>query len=139
MLRRSTAVAFLLAAALGVTACGDSEQTGDVIPGDTPELVPPGEGAGTLPAATSADSGDSGDSATTGPTGVDGTTLPDSGGTAPAPSTQATPVPQATAAPQATPTPSTGGAGAGGTAGGTGGEAGGFQDFCTQNPGACDN
>jgi len=138
MARRSTALALLLAASLGVTACGGSEQTGDVVPGDTPELVPPGEGSGTLPAAPTGDSGTADDGTTT--TSTTDTTATDDGTTA-APSTGgavATPAPQATAAPQATPTPQTGGAGAG--AGGTdGGEAGGFQDFCTQNPGACDN
>jgi len=128
--RRLTAVLLAFVAATGVSACGGSDKVSDMIPKETPELVPAGEGSGTLTAATSAD-------ATTDTTSTTDTTDTTTDATTAAPTTSGTaPAPAATAAPQ-----DTGGTAAPQTGGTTGSttEAGGFSDFCTQNPGACDN
>jgi hypothetical protein len=130
MHRRLTALILVLVASGSVSACGGGEETGDVVPRETPELALPGDGSTTLPAAA-ADTSTTADTTTTDTsTTADGTATP-----APTPQTPATATPQTpatnsggTAAPQTT-TPATGG-----TA-----DPGGFSDFCTQNPGACDN
>lgn len=142
MPRRLTALILALFLTGGMTACGGGEETGDVVPRETPELATPGGGSTTLPAAAADEGAD-----TTAPTDTTATTdtaAPDDGTAAPAdPATQA-PAAQAPAATTpgqsgGTAAPQTGGATQGGA--GTGGTAdpGGFSDFCTQNPGACDN
>lgn len=141
MSRRLAAGLLAVIASVALAACGGSNQVGDVVPRETPELTPPGGGTATLPAT----SGGSATTTATTTTSTADTTASGSSGT-PAPTTggsTATPAPAATPAPQSssggTAAPQTGDSTGGTTTGGGTGEAGGFSDFCTQNPGACNN
>lgn len=138
MARRLTALTLALVATATLAACGGGEETGDVIPRETPELATPGEGSTTLPAAAAQDDA----TATTDTTDTTDTATDDATAAPADPTTQA----PATQTPAATTPAQSGGTAApqtGGTTGGTGtggtADPGGFSDFCTQNPGACDN
>jgi hypothetical protein len=120
------ACAALSGGALG--ACGGSNDYIDSVPKSTPDLTVPSNGTGLPPAQTTSTTSTT--ATTTTPTTTSGTSSP-TGGTV-TPSTTA-------------PSQSTGGTPSGGTttptqtttsnSGGT--PAGGFSDFCKQNPGAC--
>jgi hypothetical protein len=114
-------VVALSGGALG--ACGGSDTLVDSVPKSTPDLTVPNDAAGLPAVQTTATT------ATTDTTATGTTT-----GAAPVtPTTQAAPAPQTNAAPTGgTPTPTqTTPSNSGGT------PAGGFSDFCKQNPGAC--
>jgi hypothetical protein len=114
-------VVALSGGALG--ACGGSDTLVDSVPKSTPDLTVPNDSAGLPAVQTTATT------ATTTDTTATGTTT----GAAPVTPTQATPAPQTNAAPSGgTPTPTQTTASNGG-----GTPAGGFSDFCKQNPGAC--
>jgi hypothetical protein len=111
-------------------ACGGSNDYIDSVPKSTPDLTVPSNGTGLPPPQTTSTTSTTDTTATT-PT--PSSTSPGTGGTA---------VTRSTAAPSQ----STGGTPSGGTtttptqttpsnSGGT--PAGGFSDFCKQNPGAC--
>jgi hypothetical protein len=114
-------VVALSGGALG--ACGGSDALVDSVPKSTPDLTVPNDAAGLPSVQTTATT------ATTDTTATGTTT-----GAAPVtPTTQAAPAPQTNVAPSGgTPTPTqTTPSNSGGT------PAGGFSDFCKQNPGAC--
>ena len=136
--RRAIALMLALAASGGLVACDGGESVGDVVPRETPELLPPGEGTTEVPDA------ESGDTSTTSTTDTTDTTEDAPDATA-APSTgagdAATPAPApAPAAPAPQAAPESGGTAApdpNAQAAPEGGQTGGFSDFCAQNPGAC--
>jgi hypothetical protein len=113
VVRRSLAMASVLALGLWVGACGADQSVSDVIPRTTPEL--------TVPSDTTA-------------LGVSVPTTSTTSTTSTTTSTSAAPA-TTTPAPATTTPQGTGGTPSGGT--GTTGGTGGFQDFCQQNPGAC--
>lgn len=142
MPRRLTALLLALAATGGLAACGGGEEVGDVVPRETPELLPPGEGSietpegaadGTATTSTTetTDTVEDAPASAAPPPTTGGGGGGDTGAAAPAPA-PAQPAPQpapesgGTAAPDpnAQPAPD-------------GGQTGGFSDFCAQNPGAC--
>jgi hypothetical protein len=137
MRRPAAALALCIVLAGGVSACGGDEESSDVIPKSTPDLVAPANAS--LGAATTRD-----DEAGSG-TSTTSTTSTTQTGTAPAQgtTTQQAPAAPAQTTPAEAPPEGTGGAGAtttppsGGTDTTTGGGSGGFSDFCQQNPGAC--
>lgn len=119
--------AALSGAALG--ACGSDKSYVDSVPKSTPDLTVPSNGAGLPPAQTTSTTATTATTTTPTTTG-DATTTSSSGGTAPstsapAQSTGGTP-PSDTTTQTQTSTSNSGGT-----------PAGGFSDFCKQNPGAC--
>jgi hypothetical protein len=130
--RAALVLAFAALSGGAIGACGGGASYVDSVPKSTPDLTVPANGAG-LPAPQSSTSTTSTSSTTTTPTTSTGTT------TSSSPTTSS----------QGTSTLQTGGTGGTQSGGGTqtstgtstsnsgGTPAGGFSDFCKQNPGAC--
>ena len=123
--------------AVGVAACGGGNDSADVVPKTTPAITPPSGGDLAPNGSGGASSSSSSTTSTTDTTTTDTTaTTPDTSGTG----SGAAGTGGTSATPQTT-TPQTGGTS--GTpqtntsANPGGASAGGFSDFCKQNPGAC--
>ena len=132
----------LVTGALGLSGCGSDSNAADQVPKSTPDLTVPA-GAEVVAGGTTG----SGSSTSTSTTGTDttgtnttgATTAPAAGGTTTSAAPPQTQAPAQTQAPSGG-TGGTGGATGGTTGGGTGGGTGGngdFDEFCSQNPGAC--
>jgi hypothetical protein len=124
--RAALGLACVALSGVAVGACGGSNDYVDSVPKSTPDLTVPGNGAGLPAAQTTSTTSTTG--TTTTPTTTTGTSTP-TGGVTP---TTSTPSQSTGGTPSATTTPTqTSTSNSGGT------PAGGFSDFCKQNPGAC--
>jgi hypothetical protein len=136
---RTSVLALLAVACVGLSACGSDDASHDAVPSSLPQLtVPQGSSALAKPAGTSTTgAGSSSSGSSTTPDQTSSTATGTTGTT-----------PQSTGQGTSTQTGTTGGTGAGtggtGTSGqttttdGTGGAAPGeFNQFCQDNPGAC--
>jgi hypothetical protein len=126
--RRAALVLGLVAISGGALgACGGDTTYIDSIPKSTPDLTVPNNAVGLPPASTTSTTSTTA-TTTTGTTTTPGTTTSGSVTPAPTPTTQSSPS-GGTQTPQTTTSTPSGGSG--------GTPAGGFTDFCKQNPGAC--